>query len=128
MNNTVRIYEGLLKAGKKELFKYQRDGVYPYDRRSTLLHEFIHWQDAQEYQKLYGKITNKDDVDSYISWIREKSKDIIEKMIDDGYNIESISSYAFTCCTVPERASNELRYDETYTEYRTKKLLDERRH
>ena len=118
LNNTVRIYEGLLKAGKKELFKYQRDGVYPYDRRSTLLHEFIHWQDAQEYQKLYGKITNKDDVDSYIRWIRKKSKDIIEKLAQEGYNIYDISKYA-----MKELQKAEPAYDEAYTEYRTKQYL-----
>ena len=124
LENVVRIYEGLLRADKKKLSELQTEGVFPDDRRSTLLHEFIHWQDAQEYQRLHGKITSSSDVDSYIAWIRAKSKDIIEKLIEDGYNIEKISSYAWTCYTVPEKKTGQFQFDEVYTEYRTKNFLE----
>lgn len=116
--NVVRIYEGLLRADKKKLSELQAEGVFPNDRRSTLLHEFIHWQDAQEYQRLYGKITNNDDVDAYIDWIRAKSKDALEKLAHEGYNIYEISDYASKML----QKSN-LKFDETYTEYRTKQYL-----
>nr|DAL33380.1 MAG TPA_asm: metallopeptidase toxin 3 [Caudoviricetes sp.] len=118
LNNTVRIYEKLLRADKKELFKYQRDGVYPYDRRSTLLHEFIHWQDAQEYRSLYGDISSAEDSERYLKWAIEKGRLAIDKLVQKGYNILDISPYA-----TRELQKDTPRYDEAYTEYRTRQHL-----
>ena len=114
-----RTHHGLLYIAD-----FVQSGVFPNDRRSTLLHEFIHWQDAQEYQRLHGKISSNNDVDSYIDWIRAKSKDIIEKLIEDDYNIKEISPYALLCYTTPEKRTGQFRFDEVYTEYRTKHFLE----
>lgn len=124
VQNAIRIYAGLASADIKTIATLQVDGVCSSDRRSTLLHELIHWQDAQEYQRLHGKISSNNDVDSYIDWIRAKSKDIIEKLIEDGYNIKEISPYALLCYTTPEKRTGQFRFDEVYTEYRTKHFLE----
>ena len=102
----------------RSIRQLQKDCVCPNDRRSTLLHELIHWQDAQEYQRLYRKITNNADAEAYRDWIKAKSKDILEKLAHKGYNIYEISNYASRMLE-----ENNLKFDETYTEYRTKQYL-----
>lgn len=121
IQNSVRIYSGLVSADIESIRQLQKDCVCPNDRRSTLLHELIHWQDAQEYQKLYGKITNSEEADTYITWIREKSRVSIEKMVQKGYNIYDISKYATN-----QLDSKNPFWDEVFTEYRTKVHLDGR--
>lgn len=118
IQNSIRIYSGLVSADIESIRQLQKDCVCPNDRRSTLLHELIHWQDAQEYQRLYRKITNNADAEAYRDWIKAKSKDILEKLAHKGYNIYEISNYASRMLE-----ENNLKFDETYTEYRTKQYL-----
>lgn len=118
VQNAIRIYAGLASADIKAIATLQVDGVCSSDRRSTLLHELIHWQDAQEYQRLYRKITNNADAEAYRDWIKAKSKDILEKLAHKGYNIYEISNYA-----KKELQKKKPGYDEAYTEYRTKRYL-----
>lgn len=116
MQNTIRIYSGLATESIDTISKLQADGVCPDDRRSTLLHEHIHWQDAQEYQRLYGKIKTNTDASKYIDWIRQKAEKWLYKAASKGYNVSEISEYAL-------KSFKDCEYDETYTEYRVKQAL-----
>lgn len=118
VQNAIRIYSGLASADVKTISALQKDGVRPDDRRSTLLHELIHWQDAQEYQRLYGPISSAEDSSRYIAWANEKGRNAVEKLAQKGYNIYDISDYASKMLQYET-----LRFDEVYTEYRTKQYL-----
>ena len=50
----------------------------------------------------------------YFEWIKNKSKKILDKLAEKGYNVYNISGYATECMGRP-------RYDKVYTEYRVKK-------
>lgn len=80
---------------------------------STIVHELYHLLDARVYSKKYGKITNQE---KYVKDIIKISKVKVEKLLQKGYNMSKISDYA-------TRMLYLRRYDEVYTEYRTKRLL-----
>ena len=88
----------------------QRDGVLPDNRLSTIVHELIHWKDAAAYRRRHP------DMAGYADWINRNSKKKIAELAKKGYNI-TVSRYA-----------NDMRkigkYDEVYTEIRTKQLLE----
>ena len=102
-------------GSRLKLLELQKDAACPKNVLSTYVHEYIHWMDAQSYRIGYGEII---DSSEYLYWIRHKSKKKIDKLINKGYNINRISSYA-------SDNFEEGKYDETYTEYRVKKLLGE---
>ena len=102
-------------GSRLKLLELQKDAACPKNVLSTYVHEYIHWKDAQSYRIGYGEII---DSSEYLYWIRHKSKKKIDKLINKGYNINRISSYA-------SDNFEEGKYDETYTEYRVKKLLGE---
>ena len=89
----------------------QADGVLPDNPLSTYIHELFHWQDAQEYIKVFGSIS-KYNYGNYIEFINQKAKKYVDKLTRSGYNIENISVYA-------ENKFNFGNMDEVYTEYRT---------
>lgn len=89
----------------------QADGVLPDNPLSTYIHELFHWQDAQEYIKVFGSIS-KYNYGDYIEFINQKAKKYVDKLIRNGYNIEGISTYA-------ESNFDFGHMDEVYTEYRT---------
>ena len=86
----------------------------PNNPMSTYVHELICWKDAQEYKK-YNTLDNQGE---YLKSLRKKSKKRLDKLKKQGYDIFSISEYA-------KRMYIEEKYDETWTEYRTLKLLKE---
>ncbi|WOC33044.1 phage minor head protein [Caproicibacterium argilliputei] len=97
------------------LLKLQKSMACPENPCSTILHELIHWQDAEAYRKVHGEIV---DYQKYIEYVNEKARKALEKLKESGYNIDEISMYA----------SNEYSRDnfaEPYTEYRVKQLLKE---
>jgi hypothetical protein len=102
-------------GSRLKLLELQKDAACPKNVLSTYVHEYIHWMDAQSYRIGYGEII---DSSEYLYWIRHKSKKKIDKLINKGYNINRISGYA-------SDNFEEGKYDETYTEYRVKKLLGE---
>ena len=102
-------------GSRLKLLELQKDAACPKNVLSTNVHEYIHWMDAQSYRIGYGEII---DSSEYLYWIRHKSKKKIDKLINKGYNINRISGYA-------SDNFEEGKYDETYTEYRVKKLLGE---
>ncbi len=83
------------------------------DRLSTILHELIHWQDAKNYRAKFGSIN---DYFEYCDYLNKIYAPKVEKLINNGYNIEDISEYAFEC--LKDKAM-----DEVYNEYRVSKLL-----
>ena len=102
-------------GSRLKLLELQKDAACPKNVLSTYVHEYIHWMDAQSYRIGHGEII---DSSEYLYWIRHKSKKKIDKLINKGYNINRISGYA-------SDNFEEGKYDETYTEYRVKKLLGE---
>ncbi|WP_106765388.1 phage minor capsid protein [Pseudoruminococcus massiliensis] len=97
------------------LVELQKDFACPDSEISTILHELIHWQDADKYKRKFGEIT---DFGKYIEYLNKKFAPKLEKLQKRGYNIFGISEYA----------SNKLneqipRLDEVYTEYRVKKMI-----
>ena len=82
----------------------------PNDYRSTYIHEMFHWLDANRYKEIYG--TSK----GYLDANNKECKKQVEKLVENGYNIEDISKYAYTSYV-------QGLYYETWTEYRTKQIL-----
>lgn len=102
-------------GSRLKLLELQKDAACPKNVLSTYVHEYIHWMDAQSYRIGHGEII---DSSEYLYWIRHKSKKKIDKLINKGYNVNKIGKYASVKLQKKE-------YDETYTEYRVKKLLGE---
>lgn len=100
---------------KKNLLELQKDAACSDNPLSTYVHEFMHWRDAETYRSVYGDITDNKE---YIQWIRHRCKKKIDNLIDKGYNINNISTYA-------KKGYVKKEYDETYTEYCVKQLLGE---
>ncbi len=87
------------------------------NKYSTFLHECIHWSDAENYRQNHGPITNENYGKEYLPQLRAKCKKSLDKLIKESYNISGISDYAM-------KEFGKGNFDETYTEYRTKKLLE----
>ena len=83
-------------------------------RLSTIVHELIHWQDAERYRAKHGEIT---DAKEYIETLRTSHKKKVDNLVTKGYNVSEISKYAENMYLLRQ-------YDEVYTEYRTKILLE----
>ena len=87
------------------------------DDRSTIIHELYHWKDAEEYRNKYGTIS-EGNLSEYNKYVESKCKKGIDKLIKNGYNILEISNYA------TENLMNN-KFTEPFTEFRTKRLLEE---
>lgn len=96
-----------------DLSGLQENLACPQDGLSTILHELIHWQDAKNYRAKFGGIN---DYFEYCDYLNKIYAPKVEKLINNGYNIEDISEYAFEC--LKDKAM-----DEVYNEYRVSKLL-----
>lgn len=95
----------------KQIPILQADGVLPDNPLSTYIHELFHWQDAQEYIKVFGQITKGNYAD-YIDFTNQKAKKYVDRLERSGYNINDISAYV--------KKNNESgNFNEIYTEYRT---------
>lgn len=78
------------------------------------LHELYHWNDSQEFIQNGNTITKNQDIIDYMS---VKGKEKLDKMGITADNVGEISDYA-------ERMYHKKRFDEVYTELRTKKGLE----
>ena len=103
--------------GKEEMLEYQKQFACPKDMISTVLHEFIHWKDAEIYRQKHGEFTNKELYDAYIDYLNAKSKKQLDKLCGKSYNFYNISDYA-------KEMYNKEKFFEAYTEYRVKQLLE----
>ena len=113
ISNTLYVNKLLLSfESRMELL---RSGDVPVSRSklSTIVHELYHLLDARAYSKKYGKIT---DQEKYVKDIIKISKVKVDELEEKRYNIMDVSSYA-------RKAMFLGRYDEAYTEYRTKQRL-----
>lgn len=80
----------------------------------SILHEFYHWDDAQQYISNGGIITSNAE---FIKIISQKRKRTLDKMGITSDNVNTISDYA-------DRMYHLGRYDEVYVEYRTIKGME----
>ncbi len=95
----------------------QKQCVCPDDERSTYIHEFIHWKDSNDYIKRGNSINTTEDYKVFDTEFKEKCKKKLDELQKKGYNVNGISTYA-------SQAYDKGDYDETYTEYRTGKILE----
>lgn len=98
----------------KNLAELQKSFACPDSELSSVLHELIHWQDAEKYRQKFGEIT---DYNAYCDYLNKIYKPKVEKLIQKGYNIKDISRYAKS-----KYYDNE--FDEVYDEYRVIQLLE----
>lgn len=101
----------------KNLAELQKSFACPDSELSSVLHELIHWQDAEKYRQKFGEIT---DYNAYCDYLNKIYAPKVEKLISSGYNISDISEYAY-------RKMLEIKpeFDEIFDEYRVKTLLGE---
>lgn len=111
--NALYIYSGTLNRNDFLEFLKEQENPGSINRLSTIVHELFHWGDAKEYIEKHGKITNQEE---YINGLCKEHKAIVERLKFQGYYINSISDYA-------AKQMKLGRYDEVFTEYRTKILL-----
>ena len=111
MQNVLNVNSAYFSTS--DLSDLQENLACPQDRLSTILHELIHWQDAKNYRAKFGSIN---DYFEYCDYLNKIYAPKVEKLINNGYNIEDISEYAFEC--LKDKAM-----DEVYNEYRVSKLL-----
>lgn len=83
---------------------------------STILHELIHWQDAQEYKRRRNIDIIVDKME-YRRYCNNKAREKLEKSGIDGYNVGEISRYAKKMYQLDE-------FDEVLVELVVKKMLD----
>lgn len=98
----------------KKIKGLQSDGVLPENPLSTSVHELIHWQDATKYREKHS------DMENYSNWIKRYCRKKVVALEKTGYNI-NVSRYT-------NDMLKEKRYDEVYTEIRTKQLLERGSH
>lgn len=116
IQNVLYVRQSLLDYNKLPILQEQL--ACADDKHSTILHEYIHWLDAEKYRTKNGGFNSPDDYSKYINELRAKCKVKLDNAGIDEYNVLGISEYA----------SDEYKYgkyDETYTEYRVKKFLGE---
>lgn len=111
MQNVLNVNSAYFSTS--DLSGLQENLACPQDRLSTILHELIHWQDAKNYRAKFGSIN---DYFEYCDYLNKIYAPKVEKLINNGYNIEDISEHAFEC--LKDKAM-----DEVYNEYRVSKLL-----
>ena len=93
-----------------DLSGLQENLACPQDGLSTILHELIHWQDAKNYRAKFGSIN---DYFEYCDYLNKIYAPKVEKLINNGYNIEDISEYAFEC--LKDKAMDEVYNAVSYT-------------
>lgn len=111
MQNVLNVNSAYFSTS--DLSDLQENLACPQDGLSTILHELIHWQDVKNYRAKFGSIN---DYFEYCDYLNKIYAPKVEKLINNGYNIEDISEYAFECL-------KDKTMDEVYNEYRVSKLL-----
>ena len=85
------------------------------DILSTLVHELIHWKNANIYIKKHGDINNSNYI-QYLNFLNNRAEKEVVKLENQGYNIDELSEYA-------KKAYINGNYDEVYTEYLTEQII-----
>lgn len=108
MQNVLNVNSAYFSTS--DLSDLQENLACPQDGLSTILHELIHWQDAKSYRAKFGGIN---DYFEYCDYLNKIYAPKVEKLINNGYNIEEISAYAF-------KEYSKGNFDEVFDEYRVK--------
>lgn len=111
-SNTIKFADFM--GDMETVLKYQKNGAMPKNVLSVFVHELLHWIDGEKFRKKYGG-----GKEEYLKWIIQESKKQLDELEKSGYDIYNISEYA-------SDSYLSKRFDETYTEYRTNKILKER--
>lgn len=109
------LYLSSALKSKQDVINMQNGFAASEDYRSTFLHELIHWKDAEDYRKIHGNIL---DQRAYLIRLRGEHKKKLDDSGIDMMNVSEISKYAKNQYFIGN-------FDETYTEYRVKKALEE---
>lgn len=96
---------------RKILLSLQKGLAVSGDPQSTYVHEFIHWKDRMEYEKKHSRSSD------YLKWLRNRCQKQLDTIGISEYNVGEISNYA-------EMSYRKGHYDEVFTEYRTRQLLE----
>ena len=103
-----------------EIRRLQEGFACPEDTRSTMVHELLHWKDAEEYRRAGNEIFTSDFKSEYVQYRCEIGK---EKLIESGVDIDNIDDIMkISDYSVEKWFDND--YDEVYTEFRTKQILE----
>lgn len=86
MQNVLNVNSAYFSTS--DLSDLQENLACPQDGLSTILHELIHWQDAKNYRAKFGSIN---DYFEYCDYLNKIYAPKVEKLINNGYNIEDIS-------------------------------------
>lgn len=112
IENTLRIFEGF--SDQELIPLLQKDGAVPDNENSTLLHEFIHWDDACKYQRTHGKITERNLL-SFLSYLDDYARGIL----GDSFSYIDANDISYYAAVSFIKGS----YNETYTEKRVLEML-----
>lgn len=110
-NNTM--YINSIIADEEKIIELQKDMACPQNTISTYVHEFIHWKDAQDYRRRNAFVSQV----KYLEDLRSECKKKLDELEKQGYDIFRISEYA-------NEEYHNKKYDETWTEYRVKEILE----
>ena len=116
--NTVLISARMIS--NDEIIRAQVGFTCPEDPRSTAVHEFLHWKDADGYRKEIGAILDAGPNSEYSVFQRERAFGLLlESGIDPSREEQllGISQYA-----LEKALAND--WEEVYTELRTKEVLN----
>ena len=103
-----------------EIRRLQEGFACPEDTRSTMVHELLHWKDAEEYRRAGNEIFTSDFKSEYVQYRCEIGK---TKLIESGVDIDNIDDIMeISDYSVEKWFDND--YDEVYTEFRTRQILE----
>lgn len=87
------------------------------EQQLVIVHETFHAKDYQRFIEVGGTFT---DQKTYVEYISEKSREKLDSLGINIYNVSEISEYAHKTYEIG-------RYDETFTEYRSVKAMREKK-
>lgn len=114
------LYVSSMMSNKKTVLEKQRGFAAANEEDSTMVHELIHWKDAEEYRKRGNIIESAEPKSKYSVYQRNRA---IEELTNQGINIANIddimdiSEYSY-------RKMLENDFEEVYTELRTKRVFE----
>jgi DUF971 family protein len=111
VTNEMFLNEGIFSGNTR--YEIQKDCARPNSKISTVVHELVHWKDADEYRRENGTITSTKELNNSLN---VKFKELLDNLQKQGYNVNEISKYASKSYDLGD-------YYETYTEYRVQDLL-----
>ena len=75
---------------EKDLTSIQETFTCPESPISTLIHEYIHWTDAQKYRDAGGTFNNINEYNAYIAELNKYALNQLDKIFDKSYNFKRL--------------------------------------